>query len=88
MVQHRGAGWQWFAGKPGSQSYLCRRYRRVAIPAVEPSRLARGGKANDTHIGFEICEDKGWNKDYFDAAWGNAVALTVYLCRMLVREKT
>ena len=41
-----------------------------------------GGKANDTHIGFEICEDKGWNKDYFDAAWGNAVALTVYLCRM------
>ena len=55
-----------------------------------------GGRANDTHIGFEICEPAGHtysgsrmvgydvkkNQAYFDAVWKRAVALTVYLCRM------
>ncbi len=55
-----------------------------------------GGKANDTHIGFEICEPGGFsysggskmvgydvkkNEAYFRAAWKNAVDLCVYLCR-------
>ena len=54
-----------------------------------------GGKANDTHIGFEICEPGGFsysknqmvgydvkkNEAYFKAAWQNAVNLCVYLCR-------
>jgi len=54
-----------------------------------------GGKANDTHIGLEICEPGGFiysggssmvgydvkkNEVYFRLAWKNAVALCVYLC--------
>ena len=39
-----------------------------------------GGAANNTHIGFEICEDKGWSEAYFLAAWDNAVVLAAHLC--------
>jgi len=55
-----------------------------------------GGKANDTHIGIEICEPGGFyyssgemkgydarvNEEYFKAAWDNAVNLCVFLCRV------
>ena len=56
-----------------------------------------GGSANDTHIGFEICEPAGFsysgganmvgydaakNEAYFRAAWQNAVALCEMLCGM------
>lgn len=52
-----------------------------------------GGTANNTHIGFEICEPKGIvyqnNKivsynppaGYFEAIWNNAIDLCVYLCK-------
>ena len=55
-----------------------------------------GGKANDTHIGFEICEPGGFSysggsnmagydvkkyEAYFRAAWKNAVELCVLLCK-------
>lgn len=55
-----------------------------------------GGDANDTHIGFEICEPGGFsytkgsimvgydvkkNESYFRAAWKNAVEICVFLCR-------
>lgn len=55
-----------------------------------------GGDANNTHIGFEICEPGGFsysggstmvgydvkkNEAYFRAAFKNAVDLCVYLCR-------
>ncbi|WP_461206060.1 N-acetylmuramoyl-L-alanine amidase [Clostridium sp. DL1XJH146] len=55
-----------------------------------------GGKANDTHIGFEICEPGGFsysggstlagydvqkNEAYFRAVWQNAVELCVFLCK-------
>jgi len=55
-----------------------------------------GGVANNTHIGFEICEPAGfWYKsgsvmvgydaakqeDYFRKAWQNAVELCVMLCK-------
>jgi hypothetical protein len=54
-----------------------------------------GGAANNTHIGFEICEPGGFyysnnqmvgydvkkNEAYFRKAWQNAVALCVHLCR-------
>lgn len=55
-----------------------------------------GGTANNTHIGFEICEPSGFsysgganmagydtkkNEAYFRSAWKNAVGLCVYLCR-------
>ena len=41
-----------------------------------------GGSANNTHIGFEICEDGLNDKDYFDKVYKEAVELCVYLCQM------
>lgn len=55
-----------------------------------------GGSANNTHIGFEICEPAGFSysggstmvgydpvkqKPYFDAIWANSVELCVMLCK-------
>ena len=41
-----------------------------------------GGTANNTHIGFEICEPKDLNnKDYFKAIWDNSIELCVKLCK-------
>ncbi|WP_026478160.1 N-acetylmuramoyl-L-alanine amidase [Alkaliphilus transvaalensis] len=54
-----------------------------------------GGAANNTHIGFEICEPRGHsyrgstmvnydvkkNEAYFRAVWQNAVNLCVFLCK-------
>ncbi len=40
-----------------------------------------GGKANDTHIGFEICEDGLKDRAYFDRVYKEAVDLCAYLCR-------
>lgn len=53
-----------------------------------------GGEANDTHIGFEICEPEGFTyvnnvmtgydpkaqAEYFQKIWANAVELCVFLC--------
>jgi len=63
-----------------------------------------GGSANDTHISFEICEPAGHrynagsatmidydvkkNAEYFRAAWQNAVALCVMLCKMYNLNET
>lgn len=41
-----------------------------------------GGFANDTHIGFEICEDGLTDTSYFSAVYKEAVELCVYLCKM------
>lgn len=41
-----------------------------------------GGKANDTHIGVEICEDNLQDGEYFAAAYTEAVELFVYLCKL------
>lgn len=40
-----------------------------------------GGRANDTHIGFEICEDDLSDRDYFEQVYCAAVELTAELCR-------
>ncbi len=40
-----------------------------------------GGSANDTHIGFEICEDGLTDTSYFNAVYKEAVELCVYLCK-------
>lgn len=40
-----------------------------------------GGKANDTHIGFEICEDGLIDKDYFNEVYKNAIDLCIHLCK-------
>lgn len=39
------------------------------------------GSANDTHIGFEICEDNLTDAAYFSAVYKEAVELCVYLCK-------
>ena len=41
-----------------------------------------GGKANDTHIGFEICEDGLTDASYFSAVYKEAVELCVHLCKL------
>ena len=40
-----------------------------------------GGAANDTHIGFEICEEGLTDASYFNAVYKEAVELCVYLCK-------
>ena len=40
-----------------------------------------GGSANNTHIGFEICEDGLTDASYFSAVYNEAVELCVYLCK-------
>lgn len=39
------------------------------------------GSVNDTHIGFEICEDGLTDATYFNAVYKEAVELCVYLCK-------
>lgn len=41
-----------------------------------------GGKANDTHISFEICEDGLTDSTYFSKVYWEAVELCVYLCKL------
>lgn len=41
-----------------------------------------GGSANNTHIGFEICEDGLTNASYFEKVYQEAVELCVYLCKL------
>ena len=40
-----------------------------------------GGKANDTHIGFEICEDNLNNSEYFTRVYNEAAELCAMLCQ-------
>ena len=40
-----------------------------------------GGSANNTHIGFEICEDDLGDSSYFAAVYQEAVELCAYLCK-------
>ena len=40
------------------------------------------GSANNTHIGFEICEDGLTDESYFNSVYNEAVALCVYLCKL------
>lgn len=41
-----------------------------------------GGAANDTHIGFEICEDNLTNADYFNKVYKEGCELTAHLCEL------
>ena len=40
-----------------------------------------GGTANNTHIGFELCEDGLTDTSYFSAIYKEAVDLCVFLCK-------
>lgn len=40
-----------------------------------------GGSANNTHIGFEICEDDTTDGSYFTKVYKEAVELCVHLCK-------
>lgn len=47
-----------------------------------------GGKANNSHVGFEICEDSQTDDAYFNAVYQEAVELCAYLCnRYQLTEK-
>ena len=41
-----------------------------------------GGEANDSHIGFEICEDNLSDAAYFNAVYKEATELCAYLCKL------
>ena len=41
-----------------------------------------GGAANDTHIGFEICDDGLTDASYFNSVYRETVDLCVYLCKL------
>ena len=41
-----------------------------------------GGSANDTHIGFEICEDNWKDAEYFGKVYQEAVELCAHLCKL------
>jgi N-acetylmuramoyl-L-alanine amidase len=41
-----------------------------------------GGDANNSHLGFEICEDNLTDVSYFNAVYQEAIELCVYLCRL------
>lgn len=41
-----------------------------------------GGSSNNTHIGFEICEDGLSDASYFNAVYKEATELCVYLCKL------
>jgi N-acetylmuramoyl-L-alanine amidase len=41
-----------------------------------------GGDANNTHIGFEICEDGLTDASYFSVVYKEAVELCVHLCKL------
>lgn len=41
-----------------------------------------GGDGNNTHIGFEICEDDLKDAKYFNAVYEEAAQLSAYLCEM------
>ena len=40
------------------------------------------GSCNNTHIGFEVCEDNLGDKAYFETVYRESVELCVYLCKM------
>jgi len=40
-----------------------------------------GGIANDTHIGFEICEDGLIDRAYFDSVYKEAMEFCAFLCK-------
>lgn len=41
-----------------------------------------GGTANNTHIGFEICEDGLTDASYFNGVYAEAIELCAYLCKI------
>ena len=47
-----------------------------------------GGSANDTHIGFEICEDGLSDGTYFAKVYQEAVELCVHLCKLYGLDET
>lgn len=51
-----------------------------------------GGSANNTHIGFEICEPQGadrlTNAEYFTKTYNNTIDFCVYLCKLFGLNET
>ena len=49
--------------------------------AMDLARLACGWRANNTHIGIEICEDGLTDQQYFQAVYQEAVEVCAHLCQ-------
>lgn len=52
------------------------------------SGTGKNGTANDTHIGFEICEDGLNDRNYLEEVYNKAVYLVSYLCKMYKLDPT
>lgn len=80
----------WNNAYPGGKSICCHAFigkdkkGEVRTYQILPWEIAGwhcGGKANNTHIGIEICEDNTKNKKYMEQTYKEAVQLAAYLCR-------
>lgn len=83
-------GNHWNTDKPGGQSVCVHAFigklddGSIATYQTLPWHMRgwhAGGSANDSYIGFEICEDDLTDPAYFNAVYKEAVELCVYLCR-------
>lgn len=82
-------GNHWNQSKPGGRSVCVHAFigkdknGKIATIQTLPWNMRAwhcGGDGNDTHIGFEICEDDLKSKDYFNKVYNEACELSAYLC--------
>ena len=80
----------WNQAKPGGRSVCVHAFigkdknGKVATYQTLPWDMRGwhcGGDGNNTHIGFEICEDGLVDKKYFNEVYEEACELTAYLCK-------
>jgi len=84
------AGNHWNTAKPGGSSVCVHAFiGRLADGSIATYQTLPwdmrgwhcGGKANDTHIGFEICEDDLSDAAYLGKVYREAIELCAMLCR-------
>jgi len=90
LIGKNAYGNHWNTDKPGGQSVCVHAFigklddGSIATYQTLPWHMRgwhAGGSANDSYIGFEICEDDLTDPAYFSAVYKEAVELCVYLCR-------
>ena len=85
-------GNHWNTAYPGGKAICCHAFigldqfgtvRTYKILPWDIQGWHCGGKANKTHIGIEICEDKSkyYNDEYINKVYKEAVEVCAYLCR-------
>lgn len=87
---HNPNGNHWNTFRPDGRQVCCHAFiGRLADGSVASYQTLpwnhrgwhAGGRANDTHIGIEICEDSTADPVYFREVYREAVQLCVYLCK-------